>query len=511
MRYVLLVASVLALLPDHGSAQRTIKVVNQCSYSVWPAAVPFGEQKQAYEDDRGWEAKAGSNRAITVPNDWIGRIWGRHGCIANSDKTLACVTGACVDNALQCGDNEFGGGATSAEIRLQSQQQQQYDAYGLTNGGGWGVPIGIKPAGKGCDAVACTPKLSTCPDDKLKLQDSYGNILGCNSACYGGIGDSNVQCCQSDYANAKSCTPDLIEYYSYFKEACPNAQAYFQDARAGQQTVTYICKSEDAPGFTVTFCPDGDGDSAGELSSSSAQNGTASADSSGEGGKSAGGPTASAPTTVPTGLAAATSALSIDVSSAIAEQSGAETAGSSGASSSATSAAAGSSSTSSSSTSSSSSASSADDESAASASDTDSTSSSSLVPGLSNTMLAVIAGGVAALLVVGAVVAFCVMRKKNRATAQQGQAAAGPVGSDEEAATGKSTAGAGTGKNPAQSYNALGRRSSRDRRALLSSSEEGSSSDQSGSEDEKYARRGSVSSAASAASRRSGASRASRR
>lgn len=111
------------------------------------------------------------------------------------DVSSTVQTGACIDNALQCADNEFGGGATSAEIRLQSQQQQQYDAYGLTNGGGWGVPIGIKPAGKGCDAVSCTPTLSTCPDDKLKLQDSYGNILGCNSACYGGLGDSNVQCC----------------------------------------------------------------------------------------------------------------------------------------------------------------------------------------------------------------------------------------------------------------------------------------------------------------------------
>lgn len=97
MRYLLITATALALLPDPGcvllfsppallpdvleltsllcrSAQRTIKVVNQCSYSVWPAAVPFGEQKQAYEDDRGWEAKAGSSRAITVPSDWIGRI-----------------------------------------------------------------------------------------------------------------------------------------------------------------------------------------------------------------------------------------------------------------------------------------------------------------------------------------------------------------------------------------------------------------------------------------------------
>lgn len=91
-----------------------------------------------------------------------------------------------------------------------------------------------------------------------------------------------------------------------------------------------------------------------------------------------------------------------------------------------------------------------DGESAESAADNDSTSADGLVPGLSNTMLAVIAGGVAALLVVGAVVAFCVMRKKNRAAAQQGQAVAGPVGSDEEAATGKSAAGAGAGKNPAR-------------------------------------------------------------
>lgn len=196
--------------------------MNQCTYDVWPVAVPFGEQKQEYSDDRGWEAKAGSTKAITVPSDWIGRIWGRHGCVPGADgSTVACVTGACLDNALQCADNELGGGATSAEIRLQSQQSGQYDLYGLTNGGGWGVPIGIKPQAKGCDAVSCTPTLATCPDDKLKLQDSYGNVLGCNSACYGGIGDSNVQCCKGDYENAASCTPDLIEYYAYFKQgAC---------------------------------------------------------------------------------------------------------------------------------------------------------------------------------------------------------------------------------------------------------------------------------------------------
>ncbi|BGP36654.1 hypothetical protein JCM10449v2_000555 [Rhodotorula kratochvilovae] len=509
MRSVLLAAVAAAALAGRSSAERTIKIINECSYDIWPVAIPFAENKEAYNGDRGWEAKAGSTKSITVPSSWIGRIWARHGCVANSDGTLACV-----GNALQCADGELGGGATAVELRLQYNQQGQYDGYDLTNGGGWGVPIGLKPQGSGCDYVSCTPTLSSCPDDQLKLQDSYGNVLGCNSACYAKMGDSNVQCCKGDYNNPDSCTPDLIQFYSYFKEACPNAYAYFQDARAGQPTVSYICKSEDDPGFTVTFCPDGDGDSAGSFSNPS---GGTSGSASGSGEKSAGGPTATGATTVPTDLPAVTSAASVNVSEALtAASSGAKS--SAGASSSGGSAA-GSSTSSASSPSSSSGSSSTDSADSESAEDSSSSSSSSssLIPGLSNTMLAVIVGGIALLLCVGVGVACVVMRKKDRATSQQqqqGQAAGGHSNSDEEAAAGAPTGGAaGSGKNPAagQNYNALGHGRRRSQAALLSSSEEESgSSELSDPEEEKYGhhRRASM---ASTASRRSGTSQRSAR
>lgn len=155
----------------------------------------------------------------------------------------------------------MGGGATSVEFRLRTAQNGEYDVYDLNNGGGWGVPVGVKPVGKNCDSISCTPTLATCPDPKLALKDSYGQILGCASACYGGIGNSDQQCCNGAFAEAAKCTPDLIQFYSYFKEPCRHAYAYYQDSRQGSPTVNFLCKAEDDPGFTVIFCPEGDGDS----------------------------------------------------------------------------------------------------------------------------------------------------------------------------------------------------------------------------------------------------------
>lgn len=86
-----------------------------------------------------------------------------------------------------------------------------------------------------------------------------------------------------DYADPKKCTPDKIIGYDYFK-GCKNAYAYFVRrpvalslsnlfARAHHtelgrtpvqqdrtsNTVDMLCPSEDEPGYTLTFCPDGDG------------------------------------------------------------------------------------------------------------------------------------------------------------------------------------------------------------------------------------------------------------
>lgn len=140
---------------------------------------------------------------------------------------------------------------------------------------GWGVPVAVTPEGDDCDEIACTPTISTCPDPQMMLKDSYGTILGCKSACY--TTGEDRQCCKGDYSDSSKCTPDGIQYYDYFKKPCSHAYAYFEDSRTGSPTVQYLCKAEGAPGFEITFCPDGDGDSGGSRTTATTTGGTAAA------------------------------------------------------------------------------------------------------------------------------------------------------------------------------------------------------------------------------------------
>lgn len=214
----------------------------------------------------------------------------------------------------------MGGGATSVEFRLQTAQNGEYDVYDLSNGAGWGVPVSVTPVGEKCDPISCTPTLSTCPAE-LQLKDSYGNILGCNSACYGGQGESDQQCCKGEW-DGSECVPEMILAYEYFKKPCPHAYAYYQDSRQGSPTVNYLCKAEGDPGFTVTFCPDGEGDSGGltvgatassasEKDEKSKSSGTTSTSPTGKIGQ----PTGTAAASQPSDIPAVSSVSSLNVTS----------------------------------------------------------------------------------------------------------------------------------------------------------------------------------------------------
>ncbi|GAA5841992.1 hypothetical protein JCM3766R1_005716 [Sporobolomyces carnicolor] len=242
------------LVVDRAHAQRTIVIENLCDYDVFPAISPFPGNAEGYTGPTGWKAKPASKETISVPSKWSGRLWGRRGCMTDSNGFLACVAGGC-KNGLECGESVLAE-STALELRLQSSTNGQYDAYDLQNGGGWSVPTRVKPDAKACPTVECVPDLDACPREEMKLKDSYGVTLGCQSACFAGIDDPTVQCCTGDYADPKKCTPDKIIGYDYFK-GCKNAYAYFQDRTSN--TVDMLCPSEDEPGYTLTFCPDGDG------------------------------------------------------------------------------------------------------------------------------------------------------------------------------------------------------------------------------------------------------------
>ncbi|GAA5922602.1 uncharacterized protein JCM15063_003359 [Sporobolomyces koalae] len=249
-----LIASVL-LLPRHSHGQRTIVVENKCDYNVYPAVSAFPGNTESYTGEAGWEAPPGKKHSITVPSTWKGRIWARRGCMTNTEGLLVCVAGGCA-GGWNCGEGALGE-STAFELRLKSSTNAQYDVYNLQNGGGWSVPTRVKPQAKSCTGVECVPDLDGCPQEEMKLKDSYGVTLGCSSACFAHVGDSNVQCCTGDYGNSETCTPGMIIGYDYFKTPCKNSYAYFQDRST--TTVDMLCPSEGDPGFTLTFCPDGNG------------------------------------------------------------------------------------------------------------------------------------------------------------------------------------------------------------------------------------------------------------
>ncbi|BGP21463.1 thaumatin, pathogenesis-related protein [Rhodotorula toruloides] len=503
----------VGLLGGSSLAARTIEIQNACSYTVFPAISSLGGGKQAYDGEHGWESPSGSTKNISVPNAWTGRVWGRHGCVKLGDgATVNCVTGGCVGNKLQCGDDELGGAATSAEFRLQSQANGQVDMYDLQNGGGWGVPIGIKPLESGCDAVSCTPTLSTCPDPRLMLKDSYGQILGCNSACYAGIGDSNIQCCKGDYASPQTCTPDKIQFYSYFKAGCKNAYAYFQDSSSNGDETGFVCKGNGNSGFAVIFCPEGDGDSAGGKAGKTAKA------SSPDGGETRSGDatrtnnpgqatvTNDLSASQPASASISTSPASAESTDSVASDSSTASGSASGAVTTAVSTSAGATAA----TDSSPAGSAPLDQANASSSADASTSSPT---SLSKPVIFAIGGGIVLIAVIGVVLVCVISRRKNRQDAATAQGAPAPTqgrstkkpppGSDEEATA------ADINRNPAQGYNALGHPSRRrDQRALLSSASESESDSSifSSSEDEKRStrRQASLRSGRSARSGRSG-------
>ncbi|GAA5980697.1 hypothetical protein JCM10908_001741 [Rhodotorula pacifica] len=482
---VFLLSSVATTVSAAPPASRTVRVVNKCSYDVYPAVAPFPELAEPYKDERGWHAAPDTSKDITIPGTFLGRIWARHGC-APSGEQINCVTGGCRENKLACADGEMGGGATSVELRLRTVQNGEYDVYDLNNGAGWGVPVSIKPAGDKCDSITCTPVLATCPDSQLVLSDSYGQILGCRSACYGGVGDSDQQCCKGAFSDGAKCTPDLIQFYDYFKTPCQHAYAYYQDSRQGSPTVNYMCKAEGEPGFMVTFCPDGDGDSAGPNKGGATGTGatatgkkTKTGEGATEGGATETGkigqPTGTAPISQPKDIPAISSVASLNITSTnAAEATSQASATSAGGSTNTTPAAT--------------EAATPTDTSATAADSSASDSALSETPGgISKTAMIGVGAGIAIVAVLGVVVACVISRRKNAKPAAVAKskpaaaAGAAPAGADSDIEAGTAR---NTGFNPAQSDNALGRghsrRSQRGRRALLSASSE---SDHSSSDD----------------------------
>ncbi|CAE6428460.1 unnamed protein product [Rhizoctonia solani] len=235
---------------------RTFTVQNSCQFTIWPAIfTDLNAGSSALSAKTGWEAPAGSKVSFTVPDNWkSGRIWARTGCDFTKNAGIeSCVTGGC-QGGLECDARVVADPpVTYAEFTLDANGQDQYDVSLV---GGFNLPVRVSNTG-GCGYAECIVNLNQhCPDPLKGALDANGAVAACKSACLAGLGGPPINspnCCTGRFALPERCPPSSVDYYSYFKGACPKSYVYAYDESSG--TALWTCPSSKKADYIVTFCP----------------------------------------------------------------------------------------------------------------------------------------------------------------------------------------------------------------------------------------------------------------
>ncbi|KAF9525250.1 thaumatin-like protein [Crepidotus variabilis] len=239
---------------------RTFTVINNCPLTIWPAIfTDLNVAQNVPNHPTGWEALPGSRVSFTVPDNWkAGRIWGRRNCNFNSNTNPgpnSCLDGGC-NGGLLCDPNTGTGlpPATVAEWTLQGDGNRDYYDVSLVDG--YNLPMRIDN-NKGCAKADCPVDLGpNCPDPLKGPFDANGFPVGCRSACDANLSGNpadSPNCCSGSHNTPATCPAAGVQYYSYFKQNCPNAYAFAYDESSG--TALFACSSTLLADFTLTFCP----------------------------------------------------------------------------------------------------------------------------------------------------------------------------------------------------------------------------------------------------------------
>ncbi|KAJ3769729.1 thaumatin [Lentinula raphanica] len=275
------------------ASARTFTVFNGCPFTMWPAM--FTGVGTAPDFATGWEAAEFTSVTFTVPDNWqAGRIWGRRDCdFTTNPGPNSCLDGGC-NGGLVC-DPVTGTGvppATLAEFTLSTNPSipDNYDGQLLDFLFRWSRSIlGISFPGRwvqltyeveflfwmklpelktvflmfsvttnvNCPVASCPVDLGpNCPAPLIGPFDSTGFPVGCKSACDANLdGDpaNSPNCCSGQFNTPATCPSSGVEFYSYFKDNCPDSYAYAFDESSG--TALWTCDSTLAADYTVTFCP----------------------------------------------------------------------------------------------------------------------------------------------------------------------------------------------------------------------------------------------------------------
>ncbi|CAL4951038.1 unnamed protein product [Urochloa decumbens] len=216
------------LLPVTNGA--TLSIINRCSYTVWPAAVPVGG---------GVQLDPGKSWTIDMQSATRGSVWPRTGCSFDFENTGrgSCQTGDC-GGILTC-TSKGQSPLTLAEFNFG---QGGMDVFDISLVDGFNVPMDLLPVPakgqgeQGCSkGPHCTANItSQCPRE-LKAPG------GCNNACT--VFKQDSYCCNG----SSTCKP--TNYSRFFKRMCPEAYSYALDS----SDTTFTCPS--GTNYQVIFCP----------------------------------------------------------------------------------------------------------------------------------------------------------------------------------------------------------------------------------------------------------------
>ncbi|EJC99749.1 thaumatin-like protein [Fomitiporia mediterranea MF3/22] len=238
-----------ALAVAASTQARTFTVKNKCSYTVWPAIYTDKSSPVKPDHPTGWEAKAGSEVSFNVPDGWkSGRIWGRKDCdFSKNPGPNSCPAGGC-NGGLEC-DASTGTGVPPASLAEWTLNGDGLDWYDVSLVDGFNLPISITN-NKGCPLSDCPKDLA--PDCPSQLKKNGGCLSACAANLDGHPQDS-ANCCSGSHNTAATCPSKGVQFYSYFKQGCPNSYVYAYDEGSG--TALRNCSSSLSADYTLTFCP----------------------------------------------------------------------------------------------------------------------------------------------------------------------------------------------------------------------------------------------------------------
>ncbi|KAF8259027.1 thaumatin [Lactarius quietus] len=234
---------------------RALSVTNNCPYTIWPALLT--DSDKAPNQPAGWVAPPSSKVSFTVPDNWMGQIWGRRDCnFTTNPGADSCLDGGCPGGLLCTGPGQSP--VTTAEFILGTDDVTDEgipDVYDISLINGFNMPMRISN-NVTCSVPECSVDLgANCP---IQLQEPYqptGFHTGCNSACAAGLApdpNNDPNCCTGKYDDTQICLPSGVQYYSYFKSNCPNTYVHISDK--ADENPLFTCDTRFQAVYTVTFC-----------------------------------------------------------------------------------------------------------------------------------------------------------------------------------------------------------------------------------------------------------------